>query len=152
MSGSNLGKAMMSHGRGLLRLSVGAGTAALAACAAAVPPPDAGDQALAAVRSLIGDAACRDDTQCRTLPVGRLACGGPAAFLAWSTVRSNETDLTAAAAPLAQRRPGSGAGDLSVCRVLPDPGARCVVPPGASVGECRLRSRSDGPGAPLPVR
>jgi hypothetical protein len=113
---------------------------------------DRGDRALAALQALVGDAACRDDTQCRTLPVGTLACGGPASYLAWSTLRSNETALKAAAAPLAHRRPGSARGEMSICRVLPDPGARCVQAQGGSLGTCRLREGSNGAGGALPTR
>jgi hypothetical protein len=107
----------------------------------------------AALQALVGDAACRDDTQCRTLPVGSLACGGPASYLPWSTLRSDEAALKAAAAPLAQRRPGSARGEVSICRVLPDPGARCVRD-GAdgALGTCRLRERGDARGGGLPTR
>jgi len=114
---------------------------------------------MAALQALVGDAACRDDTQCRTLPAGSLACGGPASYLPWSTLRSDEAALKAAAAPLAQRRPGSARGEVSICRVLPDPGARCVPGGAASsasadgtLGTCRLRERSDGTGGALPTR
>ena len=107
----------------------------------------------AALQALVGDAACRDDTQCRTLPVGSLACGGPASYLAWSTLRSDEAALKAAAAPLAQRRPGSARGEVSICRVLPDPGARCARDSADSaLGTCRLRERSSGTGGALPTR
>lgn len=127
----------------------------LGACAgadASTPVPNDRDQA--ALQALIGDAACRDDGQCRTLPVGSLACGGPASYLPWSTLRSDEAALKAAAAPLAQRRPGSARGEVSICRVLPDPGARCVRDSAASaLGTCRLRDRSDGRGGgALPTR
>ena len=112
----------------------------------------AADRDFAALQALIGDAACRDDTQCRTLPVGTLACGGPASYLAWSTLRSDEAALKAAAAPLAHRRPGSARGEMSICRVLPDPGARCVPGEAGALGACRLRERSDGTGGALPTR
>lgn len=121
------------------------------ACVSASAPPQA-DRDVAALQALIGDAACRDDTQCRTLPVGTLACGGPASYLPWSTLRSNEAALKAAAEPLAHRRPGSARGEMSICRVLPDPGARCVPGHGTALGTCRLRERSDGTGGALPTR
>jgi hypothetical protein len=126
----------MSAGMSILRLAAGLLIVAGAGCTAAS----------------VGDAACRDNTQCRTLPVGSLACGGPASYLPWSTLRSNEAALKAAAAPLAHRRPGSARGEMSICRVLPDPGARCVPGEGTALGTCRLRERSDGTGGALPTR
>lgn len=134
--------------------------AALAAScllAATAPAGGAGahpDADLVALQRLIGDAACSDDAQCQTLAVGASGCGGPAAYLAWSTLRSTAPALQAAAAPLAAWRPGTVRGEASVCRVLPDPGAHCVrgprpasgvkQPPGPPLGTCRLREhRSD---------
>jgi hypothetical protein len=131
--------------------AAGAGGSATAGSASGAAD-DRGDRAFAALQALVGDAACRDDTQCRTLPVGSLACGGPASYLAWSTLRSNEAALNAAAAPLAHRRPGSARGEMSICRMLPDPGARCVRVQGESFGTCRLREGSAGAGGALPTR
>jgi hypothetical protein len=148
----------MSAGMGILRLAAGLLIVAGAGCTAASvgsspAAADGGaDRELAALQALIGDAACRDNTQCRTLPVGSLACGGPASYLPWSTLRSNEAALKAAAAPLAHRRPGSARGEMSICRVLPDPGARCVPGEGTALGTCHLRERSDGTGGALPTR
>jgi hypothetical protein len=152
----------MSAGMTLLRLAAGllivAGAGCTAASVGSAPARAEGgtdrgtDRELEALQELIGDAACRDDTQCRTLPVGSLACGGPASYLPWSTLRSNEAALKAAAAPLAHRRPGSARGEMSICRVLPDPGARCVAASGSTLGTCRLRERSDGTGGALPTR
>lgn len=124
------------------------------AAAQADGAPAPGDAAQA-LTTLIGDAACRSDDDCRTVAVGRLACGGPAAWLPWSAWRSAPKAVaraaqragTAAAAP-----PGRG-GDLSICVVLPDPGAFCAPPPphpapaGAS-GQCRLRPLAAG--VPVP--
>ena len=148
----------MSASTTLARLATGLLIVAAAGCtAASVGSPGTrtdrdAERQLAALQALIGDAACRDDTQCRTLPVGSLACGGPASYLPWSTLRSDEAALKAAAAPLAQHRPGSARGEMSICRVLPDPGARCVPREGAALGTCRLRERSDGTGGALPTR
>ncbi len=171
MSGSTVG--ILGAGMGLL-LAMAASAAATdasatASSASSAAAPSAGTAASrpnaaraaranhperdqAALQALIGDAACHDDTQCRTLPVGSLACGGPASYLPWSTLRSDESALKAAAAPLAQRRPGSARGEVSICRVLPDPGARCVPRAGTALGTCRLRERSDGTGGALPTR
>jgi hypothetical protein len=148
----------MNAGMTIARLATGLLIVAGAGCTAAsvgntTARADRGpDRELEALQALIGDAACRDDAQCRTLPVGSLACGGPASYMPWSTLRSNEAALNAAAAPLAQRRPGSAPGEMSICRMLPDPGARCVTAPGSALGTCRLRERSDGSGGALPTR
>ena len=148
----------MNVGMTIARLATSLLIVAGAGCtAASVGNTSAGadrgpDRELEALQALIGDAACRDDAQCRTLPVGSLACGGPASYMPWSTLRSDEAALKAAAAPLAQRRPGSARGEMSICRVLPDPGARCVPREGAALGTCRLRERSDGTGGSLPTR
>ena len=40
---------------------------------------------LAHIRNEIGTAPCSGDAQCRTLPLGVKACGGPQAWLPWST-------------------------------------------------------------------
>lgn len=88
----------------------------------------------------IGDARCTEDAQCRTLAVGVKACGGPQAWVAWSTAVSRAEPLQALAAELAQRQKvrNEVAGAVSDCSVLPDPGARCLAQ------RCTLRS----PGLP----
>ncbi|HEX8615204.1 MAG TPA: hypothetical protein VF800_28305, partial [Telluria sp.] len=67
--------------------------AASTAPAKPVPKPVAasgpGSSLGARITEEIGDAACDDAGQCRTLPVGSKPCGGPAGFLPWSTKRSN---------------------------------------------------------------
>src|SRR5690349_4713970 len=50
-----------------------------------------------ALVALIGDAACDDDSQCRTIAMGAKACGGPAYYLAWSTKRTDAAALQQAA-------------------------------------------------------
>lgn len=94
----------------------------------------------ARIEAEIGDARCTEDAQCRTLAVGVKACGGPQAWVAWSTAVSRAEPLQALAAELAQRQKvrNEVAGAVSDCSVLPDPGARCVAQ------RCTLRS----PGLP----
>lgn len=109
-------------------------------------PASAGDVGMKALRRLVGDAACTSGDQCRTIAVGVSACGGPAAYLAWSSLRTDPTALREAAARYTASygsRPVYG-GNPSTCRVLPDPGAFCALPgpPAASTpstGHCRLR-------------
>lgn len=90
------------------------------------------------LRELVGPAACRSDAQCRSLPVGAKACGGPAGFLAWSTDGTDAARLQALAArqAAAQRREQEASGMRSNCAVVADPGAACVA------GRCQLASRA----------
>lgn len=123
----------------------------LAACGA--PAGGRMDDAAAALDGLIGDAACTHDDQCHTIAVGVQACGGPAAYRAWSSRRTSADALRHAVedfnrAQAASRRPGA---EPSTCRVLDDPGARCeplaaaassAAPP---AGRCRLRPQGQLP-------
>ena len=114
-----------------------------AAGATAEPPPAASTRTLTA---LIGDAACDDDSQCRTLPVGTKACGGPEYYLAWSTKRTDDAALRqAAVSSLAPPRVDPRA--MSTCVVVTDPGAHCALAVGEARGKsCQLRATSGAPG------
>lgn len=86
------------------------------------------------IRAMIGSAACTGPNQCRTLPVGARACGGPEAYLPYSTANLSEPALKA----LAERYKGEreaqnqASGMMSNCRFIPDPGAVCRA------GTCQL--------------
>ncbi|MFG6431625.1 hypothetical protein [Roseateles sp. LYH14W] len=117
--------------------------AALASCAqtpAAPPAPTESESVRLGreLRELIGPAACRTDTQCRSLAVGAKACGGPAGYLAWSTEGTDATRLAALAArqAQAQRRENEASGMRSNCALVTDPGAACVA------SRCRLATQS----------
>jgi len=108
------------------------------------------NQGLDEIRRLIGDAACVSDDECRTLAVGVQACGGPAAFLAWSTRCTSPEALYAAVAAYdgSRRAEVARGGAVSTCRVVTDPGATCVRPPGAGAGQsgrCMLGSPGERP-------
>lgn len=109
-----------------------AGLCGLAGCVQALSPVadtesplDAQWQAIEAIN--VGDLACDTDSQCRTIPVGSKACGGPVRWLAWSTQGTGEAmlrkqiDRAASATVVAPGRRGG----YSDCTVLPDPGAAC---------------------------
>ena len=116
-----------------------AATPAAAAPATAVP---AGAAALAQqVRDEIGQAACTSDNQCRTIGVGHRACGGPEAWLAWSASASNEVKLKQLVEAHAQARKAEveRSGMMSICAMLPDPGAQCVAQ------RCTLKTRGVSP-------
>ena len=110
----------------------------------------------AALQQVIGNAACDTDYQCRTVAIGNRACGGPEAYLAWSTRQTDPAALQDAAArynttQAAAKPPG---GQVSTCEFLSDPGAVCVpaaaVPAAAATdtaaNRCQLRPRH-GPAA-----
>ena len=47
------------------------------------------------IKAEIGDARASDLAQCRSIPFGAKACGGPATYLAYSTAFINEAKLKA---------------------------------------------------------
>ena len=115
-------------------------------------PPPQQHAGVTSVQALIGDAACESDSQCATIGIGAKACGGPAAYLAWSRLRTDPAALQAAAQQQAaeQVRANSAAGRMSTCSVVPDPGAWCE-PREQRTGVCRLRSSQGMPPAPGPT-
>jgi len=107
----------------------------LASCAQ--PPAEPESQRLERELSAeIGPAACSADSQCRTVPVGAKACGGPAGYRAWSTQGTDAKRLAELAAHQAeaQQRENQASGRRSTCSVAVDPGASCVA------GRCQLNA------------
>lgn len=111
--------------------------------AAPVAPPraavPAADASLAApwnaVLDEVGAAACSSSAECRSMPVGAKACGGPERYLAWSIRSSDEARLRerVAAYNAARQADNEKNGRISNCMMLMDPGAsceagRCVTP------------------------
>lgn len=105
---------------------------------AASAPPSAG--LLAPVTTLIGDAACDNQSQCHVVGIGAKACGGPNGYLAWSDRKTDPNALRTAveAQAQAQRDENKTNGLISDCRVVPMPPAVCR--PRASDGKkiCQL--------------
>jgi len=70
---------------------------------------------------------CTSDAQCRALPLGARACGGPDRYQAYSTQVSDRADLERLSAEhqrlSAQRNELEGT--MGICSVLPVPAARC---------------------------
>jgi len=119
---------------------------ALASCAQTAPAtaPVAESARLAGeLRTLIGPASCSADTQCRTVPVGAKACGGPAGYWAWSAQGTDAEALKALATRQAEahRREVEASGMRSNCAMTQDPGAACVV------GRCQLQATPSSRGA-----
>lgn len=103
---------------------------------------------MARVQQLIGDATCRSDADCRTIGVGHRACGGPQAYLPWSSRRTPARDVGALEAAAAATRTAPARTTepmMSSCQVAVDPGARCVGAVAGSAGapsrpgRCQLR-------------
>jgi len=118
--------------------------ALLLAAACATADERARAPAAATPRALIGDAACDTDAQCATIGIGHKACGGPAAYLAWSTLRTDGQRLQVAAQREAdaQREAQAAGGRVSNCAVEVDPGAYCdrsQPRTGGHAGVCRLQ-------------
>jgi hypothetical protein len=96
----------------------------------------------------IGTAACTADSQCRTVPIGHKACGGPEGYLPWSTAATpDEARLRALAAAQAEasRVEVAKSGRVSNCMMVIDPGARC-----GPDHRCQLSPRT--PLNPMPAR
>jgi hypothetical protein len=100
-------------------------------------PAKPGDT-LAEIRRLIGTPACSENAQCRTLPVGAAACGGPQEYLPFSNASTDEGQLRALAERSKVERQAEikSSGEMSICIHRPDPGAVCVA------GACQLGSGS----------
>lgn len=80
----------------------------------------------------IGNAACDSSQQCKTIPVGHKACGGPETYLAWSAKGSDGAKLRRLADAYGAQRKAENlaSGMLSNCSATMDPGATC------SAGRC----------------
>ena len=120
------------------------------ACAGAPPSAPVADSA-SRLDVLIGDAMCESDAQCRTVGIGSKACGGPRAYRAWSSLRTDAGTLQPAAEQEARRSraAATASGILSNCAVVADPGAHCApVTSAATAGsvlrQCRLGPRGSG--------
>ena len=92
---------------------------------------------VARIRTAAADNRCAAQADCRTLPLGERSCGGPEAWLAFSTQTARGDRLQALASQLAsaQRRRNESTGAQSTCQYLADPGAACVAQ------RCVLRTR-----------
>lgn len=114
--------------------------AAGASAPAAVQAP--GGDTLARIRAVIGEASCTHSGQCRTLPIGAIACGGPEGYLPYSESRTDEKALRALGEQYKAERLAEikASGLMSTCRYRTDPGAVCTS------GTCQLGGSS--PAAP----
>ena len=128
--------------RGLLQAAGALLLVSMSACAAGPAATDDaadGPARRAAVQALIDPPVCTADADCRTVAIGSKACGGPEAYLAWSTQRTDAKALESAVMAYGATRLESvaGGGRVSNCQVVTDPGAACL--PTASGRACQLR-------------
>lgn len=117
-------------------------TACSSSSPAVKPAPRAAPPTLLAeMRALAGAAACTDSVQCRTVPLGARACGGPEGYLAYSSAATAAAPMQALADRYAEQRRAAHAssGMLSTCQFMPDPGAVCRA------GACQLRGAGPDP-------
>lgn len=98
-----------------------------------------GADLLTQIRAQTADAACSDNGQCRSLPLGAMACGGPEDYLAYSILRTDEKKVRELAERYKAERKAQivKRGEMSICRHVPDPGATCVS------GTCRLGAAAE---------
>ena len=124
----------------VLRLGATTALTLLGACAIVSDAPAGGVGAREQIQRLIGQAECQRDDECRSVGVGLQACGGPQAYLAWSTRSTNAQALMAAVSRYADERrlQITKTGEMSTCAVIPDPGARCDRVAPATSGRCVL--------------
>lgn len=111
--------------------------AAAPAAAAEAPAKKAGGPAGRAesqalwqkIQAEVGNAACDASAQCKTMPVGHKACGGPEGYLAYSTKSSDAGKLAQLGTDYAAARKAEteASGMVSNCMMVQDPGAACVA-------------------------
>ena len=126
----------------LLRLLLAAWLASAPLPGATQPAPESESQRLAReLQQLIGAARCTADSQCRVVPVGAKACGGPASYWAWSTEGTDAARLAdlAARQATAARSELVASGRRSNCAVVTAPAVACVAL------KCQVREAPAGP-------
>ncbi len=79
------------------------------------------------INELIGAAGCRTDEQCRVIEFGSRPCGGPASYIAYSTLSSNTAlllDISKEHVKLSKKY-NEIQGIISICSVLEIPQVIC---------------------------
>jgi uncharacterized phage infection (PIP) family protein YhgE len=80
------------------------------------------------LKALIADPQCDTTEQCKTLPVGSRACGGPSSFVVYSDKTADESELTALSAKITEyERNLNAKNDMaSICQHLSAPVTQCI--------------------------
>lgn len=99
-----------------------------------------GEPTLNRLIQLIGDAACDSAGECHTVGIGDKPCGGPEAYLAWSSAVTQPDALAALASRHRESRrlENERSGMRSNCAVTLDPGAVCRPRAGDGKRTCQL--------------
>ncbi len=79
------------------------------------------------LKQLIDDPSCDNSSQCKVLPVGSRACGGPSSFIVYSSKTANTAEVEKLAKDItALEKQFNAANDMmSICQHLTAPGAQC---------------------------
>ncbi|MCV2353686.1 hypothetical protein LNV09_05860 [Paucibacter sp. B2R-40] len=103
------------------------------------------------IQAEIGDAACDGPQQCHSIAIGAKSCGGPDSYMAWSSKHTDGQKLRSLVEQhAAARKAENQASDMrSDCRVVTDPGARCVPSPKGQGMVCALNERGSGGGSAI---
>lgn len=128
--------------RPLPQVRLPAGAASATAPRAVPTPAQAAERLRQRITAEIGEARCSADSQCRVLPIGAKACGGPAGWQAYSTAEGRADRLTVWAAQLErqERARQAAEGLMSNCAVEVPPAAACVAQ------RCTLVAAGTSPG------
>jgi hypothetical protein len=99
----------------------------LGGCAGATDRPADPAATLAELRAIGREASCSSDQQCKTVALGAKPCGGPEAWLAWSTHGSDGAQVAKLAERYKKQRSAQHvqSGVVGDCSMVPDPGAVC---------------------------
>jgi len=79
------------------------------------------------LKTLTENTSCDTSTQCRVLPVGNRACGGPSSYLIYSTKHSNNEEVEKLAEHITSLESQFNAqtGMMSICQHLTAPATQC---------------------------
>jgi hypothetical protein len=115
--------------RALPRVALPEGAGSATAAKPVPTPTQAAERLRQRITAEIGEARCSADSQCRVLPIGAKACGGPAGWQAYSTVEGRADRLTVWAAQLErqERTRQAAEGLMSNCAVELPPAVACVA-------------------------
>ncbi|MFC3034545.1 hypothetical protein ACFOEE_18745 [Pseudoalteromonas fenneropenaei] len=82
----------------------------------------------ARLAQLTQDKPCQQSAECRVLPVGHRACGGPDGFVVFSTQNNDANQLEALANTITslQRQLNFAEQRMSICQHLTAPAAQCI--------------------------
>ncbi|MDP2636683.1 MAG: hypothetical protein ACPG5Z_11360 [Pseudoalteromonas sp.] len=80
------------------------------------------------LKTLTEDLSCDTSTQCKVLPVGSRACGGPSSYLVFSTKNNDSQKVEQAAKQITtlESQFNAQTGMVSICQHLTAPATQCT--------------------------